>query len=437
MDKVTVACVQMKMRLPQTLDEYREELRRFTRSAGAQRARLLIFPELAGAALAVPLLRDRGTALLRRAEQGRRRGAGFWQKAGGAAAGALAALMQVDLQRRMNALLDLAPGDLWQAYVEVFGGLAREHSVTVVAPSAYLPDPRDGVIYNLAAVFGPGGELLGQQAKVMGAPAEGEAARRGRTWDVIPTEAGRLGLMLGSDVLYPEVGRLLAYQGAEALILQGACPQPAYYNKLRSGVLARMQDNQLFAAASFLVGANPLPRAHAPVYQGKSALFAPQELTPRFNGVLVEMGSFQSEGVLTAEWDFVALKQLWESSETPVRRVLPPAEATQLLAALYTQLRALPQPSTADLLGGPPLLEGGEGGAGGAADEFAAELSALPVLAVITSQWPLRAAGDPDAAGEGVEWAEIVPGAPPASLPPPSTIRREDETDEMDAVNKQ
>jgi predicted amidohydrolase len=435
-DKVTVACVQMKMRLPQTFDEYREDLRRFTRSAGAKQARLIIFPELAGAALAVPLLRDRGTALLRRAEAGRRRSAGFWQKAGGAAAGALAALMKVDLQQRMNALLDLAPNDLWQAYVEVFGGLAREQGATVVGPSAYLPDPDDGAIYNLASVFGPGGELLGQQAKVMGSPTDEAIARRGRTWDVIPTEVGRLGLMLGSDVLYPEVGRLLAYQGAEALILQGACPQPAYYNKLRSGVLARMQDNQLFAAASFLVGANPLPRAAAPVYQGKSAVFAPQELTPRFNGVLVEMGSFQSEGVLTAEWDFVALKQLWESSETPVRRALPPAEATQLLAALYTQLRALPQPSAADLLAGPPLLE--DGGTGeAAAEEFAAELSELPVLAVITSQWPLPAAGGPGPGDESVEWAEIVPGAPPASLPPPSTVRREDETDEMDAINKQ
>ena len=149
--------------------------------------------------------------------------------------------------------------------------------------------------------------MLGTQSKVLLHPEDQDLAQAGAGWDVVPSDVGRLGIMIGSDVLYPEVGRLLAYQGAEVLICQGACPDPVLYNKVRSGMLARMQDNQLFGLVSFLVGANELSRRQRTPFLGKSAIFAPQELTPRYNGVLVEMGNQRSEGVLTAEWDFQAL----------------------------------------------------------------------------------------------------------------------------------
>ncbi len=101
-----------------------------------------------------------------------------------------------------------------------------------------------------------------------------------------------------------------------------------------------MQDNQLFGLVSFLVGPNELSRRQRTPFVGKSAIFAPQELTPRYNGVLVEMGNQRSEGVLTAEWDFQALRDLWESSDTPVRQQVPPMQVKQLMATLYARLQA-------------------------------------------------------------------------------------------------
>lgn len=334
----------------------------------------------------------------------------------------------------MSGLLDVAPNSLRDAYFDVFGGLARESGVTIVAPSAYLPDPSDGLIYNLAAVFGPSGDLLGQQSKVMGYPDDQVFARRGRTWEVISSEVGRIGLMLGSDVLYPEVGRLLAYQGAEVLVVQGACPNTALYHKLRTGILARMQDNQLFAVASFLVGKNFMGRPGAEPFTGRSAIFAPQELTPRFNGVLVEMGSNQSEGVLSAEWDFAALKRLWETSDTPVRRELSSTDMGQVVAALYTQLRALPPPSAAQLL----AEESDQRFADQSAQESPlCELDDLPVLASVTSQWPLPIASQADDQLADITQSDLEPWPAVTTLVgagPATPVRREDETDEMDAV---
>lgn len=473
MDKLVVASVQMHVRLPATVDEFRDDVRRFAKVAEAKRARLVIFPELAGTMLAPAMLRDLRTNLLRQAEQGKRKRANAWQRMRGGAAGWLASVLKADLRSSTGALLDVDAQRLWDTYCEIFSSLAREYHVTLVAPSAYLPEQGTRVvpevdeseekparaILNQSAVFGEDGALLGTQSKVLGSSEDEDLVQRGRTFDVIQTNVGRLGIMLGSDVLYPEVGRLLAYQDAEVLVLQAACPTPAYYNKTRAGILARMQDNQLFAVSSYLTGENPLRKGAAQAtqpYQGRSAVFAPQELPPRFNGVLVEMGSTQADGVVTAEWDFNALRQAWEGSETPLRKNRAGDNVHTLLAALYTQLRALPQPPEADLLALPDDGESDEAIAQFDSDEELFMLDQLPVVASVTSTWPLRRvtliepkpeadgdAGDEDEASED----EPLAVAPPVEeiswsprdyndAPGGAPIRRDDETDEMDAVEE-
>ncbi len=430
-ERLVVAAVQQKMHLPQTLDEYQDDLRRFMRVAVHKQARLVVFPELGGLMAAPPILGDFRSNLLKTADRGRRKNAGLWTRMVGGIANSLATVVKADFRLGLRALLDVAAQDLWQNYAKVFSGLAREFGVTVVAPSAYLPDPIDGVVRNLACVFDSNGELVGHQAKVVLHPEDVDLAQPGSAWQVVATEVGRIGLILGSDVLYPEVGRALAYQGAEVLVCQAACTDVTLYNKLRAGVLARMQDNQLFAVASFLVGDNRFSRAARTPFVGKSAIFAPQELTPRRNGVLVEMGSARAEGVLVAQWDFAALRALWENSDTPVRQQLPLQQAGQFLAQLYTRLQALPKQMERGALPQPDR---------GAVDEELPvpyqTLDDLAVIGSVTSRWPL---GDPEARRQ-----EAESDAPSRSVPivrsdvdgdlTASHFSYDDETDEMDAV---
>ena len=89
MKTLIVACIQQKMRLPQTLEEYREDLRRFLRAAEQKRARLVVFPELAGVMVIPPLLGGFQANLLKRADLARRRQSGLWQKISGGLSGAL------------------------------------------------------------------------------------------------------------------------------------------------------------------------------------------------------------------------------------------------------------------------------------------------------------------------------------------------------------
>ncbi len=431
MKTLVVACIQQKMRLPQTLDEYRDDLRRFMRAAENKRARLVVFPELAGVMVIPPLLGGFQANLLKRADLARRRQTGLWQKVGGGVSGALAGWLNSDFRQMAGALLTTQPEMVWDAYDGVFGELAREFDVTLVAPSAYLPDPLDGVLRNLAVVYGPGGERLGYQAKRVLHPEDEDLAQSGHEWNVIPTPVGQIGLMLGGDLLYPEVGRLLAYQGAELLVAQGAATDRVLYEKLRAGMLARMQDNQLFAAISFLVGHNEFSRRQRDPFVGRSSVLAPQELTPRASGILVEASNSRTESVLSAVWDFEALAELWETSDTPVRSHLPLDAVGPALAQLYKKMNQLPEGPEA-LLAAPEIQEPEPRERLVAEEERIAvlkrtksilSLDDLPVLASVTSYW-----GD----GSDEEIKASLPAHVPVSLTPESDAWEVDETSGSD-----
>ena len=431
MKTLVVACIQQKMRLPQTLDEYRDDLRRFMRAAENKRARLVVFPELAGVMVIPPLLGGFQANLLKRADLARRRQTGLWQKVSGGVSGALAGWLNSDFRQMAGALLTTQPEMVWDAYDGVFGELAQEFDVTLVAPSAYLPDPLDGVLRNLAVVYGPGGERLGYQAKRVLHPEDEDLAQSGHEWNVIPTPVGQIGLMLGGDLLYPEVGRLLAYQGAELLVAQGAATDRVLYEKLRAGMLARMQDNQLFAAISFLVGHNEFSRRQRDPFVGRSSVLAPQELTPRASGILVEASNSRTESVLSAVWDFEALAELWETSDTPVRSHLPLDAVGPALAQLYKKMNQLPEGPEA-LLAAPEIQEPEPRERLVAEEERIAvlkrtksilSLDDLPVLASVTSYW-----GD----GSDEEVKASLPAHVPVSLTPESDEWEIDETSGSD-----
>jgi len=444
-DNIVVACVQQRLRVYATLDEYRTDLRRFLRIAQHKHACLVIFPELAGVMLGPPLLRSQRITMLKYADLSTRRRLSWSQRIVGRVAQWGAAFLQLDLFTEVAHWFDVING--WQRYCDLFGELAREFHIVLVAPSAYLPDPTDQVVRNITGVFGENGELLGHQAKVMLHEQDKAFGQPGSDWQVIPTSVGSLGLMLGSDVLFPEVGRLLAYKGAEILITQGACRDMSFYHKMRAGILARMQDNQLFAAASFLVGRTTFSRRDDKFFVGKSAIFAPQELTPRFNGVLVEMGNPRSEGVLSAKWNFESLKEVWEMSDPSVRKEFPLKQIGVVLANLYTRLQnlssgdaplALPSDREQDEAKTQLLLP----------RESILHLDDLPIKNTITRRWPLVKLDYPSLPHhEGAPMMPPILPVPPAQpssssaeaprtnveSPTTSSIA-EDETEEMDAL---
>ncbi len=348
MDNVVVCVVQQKMRLPADLADFEHDLRRFLRVAQAKGAQLIIFPELAGMMAAPPLLNGLRAGLLKQADRGRQNRAGFWKRAASKVASGTAGLLGSDFQRDLGRLLAQDSQTLWDNYADLFGRLAQEMSATIVAGSLYMVDGADGAVRNVATVFGPQGAALGQQARVVMTAENAGLAAAGSGWTAIATPVGRLGLLLGPDVLYPEAGRLLAYQGAEMLISLGACSEPALYHRMRAGLLARVQENHLYGAISFTIGYNPFTPGESDPFIGRSAICAPLEFTNRYTGIMAEVGAETTEGIISAAWDYVALRQLWETSAAPVRRTIPLAVAAPIFMNIYQAgMVELPSPEDA------------------------------------------------------------------------------------------
>ncbi|MNF53833.1 Carbon-nitrogen hydrolase [compost metagenome] len=112
-------------------------------------------------------------------------------------------------------------------YQALFGGLAREFHVTLVAGSIVLPEPSiidgalkigHGALYNTSVVFNSEGLPMGQPQRQMHpvfAGQDGVKANGEHSLNVVDTPAGRLGVLIGRDSWYPENYRKLDDQNVQ------------------------------------------------------------------------------------------------------------------------------------------------------------------------------------------------------------------------------
>ncbi len=317
MSTIVAATIQASWKRLATADDVRHELNRYLRLARNKGADLVVLPELMGVMLVVPLAGGLRGRLVKKSA-GR---SGFWGRLLGALSGGAAEILG-GLPAVLPRLVDEHGNALRQAYIELFGQAAREHAVYLVGGSLYLPDEEDGKVRALCGVFDRTGALLGWQPKFHLSAADAVLAVPGETLNVFETEFGRLGVLLGADVLYPELARALAYRGAVAIACPAAVTTQADWRRLRLTLVARAQENQIFLAQSFLLGDNELAPQLGATFQGRSAVVAPVELTPRTDGVLVEVGAPTAEAVVSAEWNFDALRNLWQTASMRPRAEL-------------------------------------------------------------------------------------------------------------------
>lgn len=114
----------------------------------------------------------------------------------------------------------------------------------------------ESIIYDSAVLIGPDGALLGERHKLHLRGEERIAFRPGYRIDVIETELGVLGLIVGWDLAFPEVARSLVLDGAELLVVCANWESPnadEWWTYLR----ARAYENTVFVAAANRVGEEP------------------------------------------------------------------------------------------------------------------------------------------------------------------------------------
>lgn len=335
MENMIVACIQQRMSVQPTHEEFEAEARRFLRQAQAKAVQLTIFPELTGVMLAPPLISGLKLGLVKRENQGKQPGAGFFSRRMGSVAGSTAGAMGGGFRGSLGRLLRKKSDALQDIYFEMFGRLAREFGTAIVGGSLYLYDGETDSIKHRAYVFDVSGDVVGYQDKFNLAPDEQDLATPGNELNVIETRYGRVGLLLGRDILYPELARLLVMEGADLLIGLAASPGAAQASVLRSALALRAEENQVYTAGSFLLGPNHLGKENREDFYGQSALLAPISLTTGGKGILVQAGTDRTEGLIATELDMEALYTLRETSGFRPRQEMHLGNAGPALADFY------------------------------------------------------------------------------------------------------
>jgi 5-aminopentanamidase len=109
-----------------------------------------------------------------------------------------------------------------EEYVEVAqtipGPATEEIGAAAKKANAYvifgLPEKDGGDIYNSVAVMGPNGDLVARYRKIHLWLTENQTFARGNELCVFDTEFGKIGSTICYDIMYPEIYRAIAAQGA-------------------------------------------------------------------------------------------------------------------------------------------------------------------------------------------------------------------------------
>lgn len=151
-------------------------------------------------------------------------------------------LARTRLRRRVSTIralfLERAPA-AHQAYVEIFGGLARRYGCYLVGGSAVFPPHRleGGIatlapgtdVFNTTYLFDPDGRVVGSQRKVhlVEMEAEGNLDLTPAPLDslvVTPTPVGRVGIAICYDAFHDDVLEKLRTHRVQALVQPSANP---------------------------------------------------------------------------------------------------------------------------------------------------------------------------------------------------------------------
>ncbi|MDE2167688.1 MAG: carbon-nitrogen hydrolase family protein [Alphaproteobacteria bacterium] len=118
-----------------------------------------------------------------------------------------------------------------------------------------LVEPKDGKLFHTAHVIGPDGKIAERYRKVHLTATESDWATPGEDYKVFQAPFGNVGLMLGQDVCFFEVARILCCMGADVIAMPSSWRterEPKMFTRERA------LENKVFVVAANRVDA-PIP----------------------------------------------------------------------------------------------------------------------------------------------------------------------------------
>lgn len=195
-------------------------------------------------------------------------------------------------------------------YLRLFQALAERVRAYIVAGT--VVEWMGGRLFNTAYLFAPDGHIVGAQRQTHRTAREInwgiEQASELAVWDI---GIARVGLMVGSDVAYPEVARILVQQNANLFLHPAAYPT---WNDdaVLLDLWRESQTHGVCGVQACAVGE----------FRGRSAVYAPGELTRARNGIVAQAPGADEEGVVTATFELPATPAPREPREVFARELV-------------------------------------------------------------------------------------------------------------------
>ena len=138
-----------------------------------------------------------------------------------------------------------------ERYLDLHSRLARENNIYLVAGTTV--EQEGGRYYQICSCFGPGGEICGRQRQThLGREERALGLSRGEELHLFSLGGMKTGLISGTDARHPEIGRILALEGAGLVLHSGALAADSERSAQAAGIWAQVQQNQFWAVEAQL-----------------------------------------------------------------------------------------------------------------------------------------------------------------------------------------
>lgn len=191
-------------------------------------------------------------------------------------------------------------------FVESFTQLAIRFNVNIIGGTHLTVE--DGRLYNVAYLFRRDGSV-DRQFKLHNSPSEQRwwGTTAGDSLRVMDTDRGKIAILVGNDVEFPEVARLAAARGVDVLFVPFDSDVEANYQRVRMCAQARCIENDVYAVLAGPVGNLPFVEG-ADVHYGQACILTPAGLPFARNGVADE-ATPNVETMLVHELDLEVLRR--------------------------------------------------------------------------------------------------------------------------------
>jgi predicted amidohydrolase/ribosomal protein S18 acetylase RimI-like enzyme len=261
---VRVAAVQYQMRQITTFAEFAQQCEFFIDAASEYRADFLLFPEMLTNQLQLLVLMPESSATARRLDE------------------------------------------FTQRYVEFFTRMAMKYNVNIIG-GTHLTVENDK-LFNIASLFRRDGSVE-KQYKVHISPSEQRwwGVSGGDEIRVFDTDRGKISIVIGDDIVFPELSRIATGRGAGLVFVPFNTDIRSGYMRIRSCAQARCIENNVYAVLAGPIGNLPFVQG-ADIHYGEACILTPCDVPFARDGV-AEVATPNVETMVLNELDIEALRR--------------------------------------------------------------------------------------------------------------------------------